>query len=525
MLADFCRYIPATIAPKVHNKRKRRCIQFFLASKGIGGQSMGNLFDNPTTLRDPELFVGRASELERILGMIRNRQSVSLVGLRRIGKTSLLTCLQSTQIQQKYHFDGSRFLFWYLDLQTRSMEGQVDFIDDVHRALTEGAQAQGYPLSDAEGLSKDDEIRLLLAEFAQDGWFPVLIMDTFDEINQYRQIPENVFRFLRSLATKGHISYITASVETIGEIFRKLVPVDSKPSPLYNIFATVKLRDFAPHEARFHLMETSKKSGAPFSEKEVNWIVGQAGRHPFLLQQVATLLFEEKQAQGLEEVDYQHVQKEAQQNALNYFEDCWMMLSNSDHQEIITGILAFEKDGKQPRSYPELCFSALFSEYLRSTGKMVEAPLLSPLPHSNASDITAGEYEGILDALDDPAALGESKLIGIPLIRTRIEQQQANLPTVRGRIVGEALREALERMAGQGERSDVNHAWRYYNILYYRYFMRRHSMNQTMIANKLAISERQYYRFVPKALERLRNEILALDAAHLSGVAAPKSGG
>jgi AAA+ ATPase superfamily predicted ATPase len=485
---------------------------------------MGNLFDNPTTLRDPDLFVGRESELERIFGMIRNRQSVSLVGLRRIGKTSLLMCLQSTRIQQKCHFDGSRFLFLYLDLQTRSMEEQVDFIDDVHRILTEGAQAQGYALASAEGLSKDDEIRLLLAAFAKDRWFPVLIMDTFDEVNQYRQIPENVFRFLRSLATAGYISYITASVKTIGEIFRKLVPVDSEPSPLYNIFATVKLRDFAPHEARMHLMKTSTKSGLPFSEEEMNWIVGLAGRHPFLLQQVATLLFEEKQAQGSKEVDYQHIQKEAQRNVFSYFEDCWMMLSNSDHQEIIAGVLQFEKDGKQHRSYPELCFSALFSEYLRSTEKMVEAFLPLHLPHKNASDITAKDYKAILDALNDPVALGESKLIGIPLIRTRIEQQQANLPTVRGKIVGEVLREALERMAGQGERSDVDQAWRYYNILYYRYFMRRHSMNQEMIANKLAFSERQYYRFVRKALDQFRNEVQALDATHLSGATALKSG-
>ena len=38
-------------------------------------------------------------------------------------------------------------------------------------------------------------------------------------------------------------------------------------------------------------------------------------------------------------------------------------------------------------------------------------------------------------ALGDSAVLGESVLIDIPLIRIPIEQQQANLSTMRGKIV------------------------------------------------------------------------------------------
>lgn len=39
-----------------------------------------NLFDNPTTLRDPERFVGRRSELKRIFDLLKSKQSVALIG-------------------------------------------------------------------------------------------------------------------------------------------------------------------------------------------------------------------------------------------------------------------------------------------------------------------------------------------------------------------------------------------------------------------------------------------------------------
>lgn len=67
-------------------------------------------------------------------------------------------------------------------------------------------------------------------------------------------------------------------------------------------------------------------------------------------------------------------------------------------------------------------------------------------------------------------------------------------------------------MKGQGERTNSARGWIHYNILYYRYFMLRHSMNQSKVAEQLGFSERQYYRFFSQALKRLRNELHAMDA-------------
>lgn len=469
-----------------------------------------NLFDNPTTLRDPAHFVGRRVQLERIFSLIKTRQSISLVGPRRIGKTSLLTCLKSEQIQHQFNFDGSGFLFFYLDLQKRSMKTRVDFFDEAYRIIKEYALDQGYKI--LEDGDKDDQFEALLDEFERRGLYPVLMMDTFDEIIQYQPIPENVLGFLRSQGTDGRLSYIIASVETLGEIFRKLLLGNGLLSPFVNIFGTIRLASFTLQEAQQMLVDTSLKGGLPFNEEEVNWVVQMAGTHPFLLQQVATLLFEEKRAHDGGGIDYAYIYKETQRNLFDHFEDWWSMLSSAERQAVVQGVAYFETNGQKIRSYPELCYSKLFRDYLSETGKLIATPSFLPLPRIDANKIAAATYKRILESLHDPVVLGESVLIGIPLIRARIEQRQASLPTVRGRIVEEVLREALEGMGGQGSRSDNAPAWVYYNILYYRYFMRKHKMTQAQISGRLAISERQYYRLVPDALERFRNELLAMDA-------------
>ncbi len=155
--------------------------------------SLKNYFANPTTLRKPEHFFGRRDLLVHIFELVEARQNFALVGPQRIGKTSLLTCLESPKIQQECHFDGSHFLFLSLDLQRRSMKGQVDFFDFVYQTLKEYARDLKYPIP--EGFDKDDEFDALLNEFRQHSLSPVLMMDAFDEITQYPPIQETKGKF------------------------------------------------------------------------------------------------------------------------------------------------------------------------------------------------------------------------------------------------------------------------------------------------------------------------------------------
>lgn len=185
------------------------------------------------------------------------------------------------------------------------------------------------------------------------------------------------------------------------------------------------------------------------------------------------------------------------------------MLNGVDPQALQESIVRWEDEDEELEENdehdicPEFSRSELFYRYLHETGK-IEIPLLST--------INDRDFKRILALLYDPEELGKSDLVKIPFIATRIEQQQASTLAARGKIVRDTLEKALESLKGQGERTDESRDWIHYNILYYRYFMIRHDMSQDMVASKLGISERQYYRFFPKALGSLKNALHTMDA-------------
>src|SRR5262245_57544747 len=74
---------------------------------------VANPFQAGGKLRDTRHFVGRESEIRQILSRVANMDSVSVIGPRRIGKSSLLHHIVASgqqRLNESYHFH-------YLDLQ------------------------------------------------------------------------------------------------------------------------------------------------------------------------------------------------------------------------------------------------------------------------------------------------------------------------------------------------------------------------------------------------------------------------
>ena len=79
----------------------------------VGGDS--NPFFHRGPIRQLEYFCGRADEIGQSLSLLRNGQNVSLVGQRRIGKTSLLFHIADPVILEAHGLHRSEHLFVYLD--------------------------------------------------------------------------------------------------------------------------------------------------------------------------------------------------------------------------------------------------------------------------------------------------------------------------------------------------------------------------------------------------------------------------
>ena len=116
------------------------------------------------------------------------------------------------------------------------------------------------------------------------------------------------------------------------------------------------------------------------------------------------------------------------------------------------------------------------------------------------TELSVTDIQHCLEHLDDPARLGESKLIHFHPIRIRFEAENM-APRERGLIVRQALYEAWESLHAPGPRTDIGLDWQSYNILYYRYF--KYRLRNHQVAARLALSDRSDFRAKHRAIEDL----------------------
>ena len=78
-----------------------------------------NPFTYGNPISDPARFFGREREIEQVFSRLRNAEfeSSSLVGERRIGKTSLLNYLAHPDVRRQHGLEPDKYIFVYVDLQ------------------------------------------------------------------------------------------------------------------------------------------------------------------------------------------------------------------------------------------------------------------------------------------------------------------------------------------------------------------------------------------------------------------------
>jgi hypothetical protein len=439
-----------------------------------------------------DMFYGRINLLERFFAAIANHQSVSLVGSQHIGKTSFLLRASQPEVQQHFEIDASQFLFVYLDLRKYLRKTCEDFF----RAVSEAIIAR-YP--DLPGLKLraerdgEDEFGRILELLCEHGFFPVLLLDAFDNITRNKHFDAEFLAYLRALATAGKVSYVTASVAPLSEVCHRGI-VDS---PFFNIFYNYPLGPLTFEEAQDLITIPAEKVGLPFTKSEIALILQLAGRHPFFIQRVCHCVFEEKLSQS--NGDEQDLRKLAYDDLQPHFNDTWERLSEAQKR------MLQEEAQKQQRSQSkllELSESDLFRQFVRLT---CGAELFT---------LTLDELENALEKLDDAKALGETNLRLLNLVSRHQKKISSSSAVEIGLIIRSVLNEAFERLRGPLVRSDMDPALQSYNILYYRYFKYHHKNEQ--IAARIGFSPRQYFRYRKKAIDALLNILFEMESASSS---------
>ncbi len=251
-----------------------------------------NPYLNRVMIRDPADFFGRRRELARLYARINapHPQSVSVIGERRIGKSSLLWFIAHPENSGRYLIDPDGTILLFLDFQeNREME-----VEDFFRAVSSRLRERLPDMpSSIEGRGYDDLLGIA-RWMDESGLKLVLLLDEFEVVTQNPNFDAKFFAFLRSLANRYNVAYITTSRKPLQELCHAKQISDS---PFFNIFTTLHLGPFSLDEAMELIRVPSERAGIPL-EPYSDFLMEIAGTLPFFLQIACSALFEYLQAEG-----------------------------------------------------------------------------------------------------------------------------------------------------------------------------------------------------------------------------------
>jgi hypothetical protein len=314
-------------------------------------ESPENPFFHRGPIRDQRYFFNRDEEVRRVLQLVSKGQSVSIVGPRRIGRTSFLFHLLDPQVRAA-HGLGDETVFVYVDCQGMSNLTESDVYRTLLEYITEATPGDRSVEVGYEQLGPDVGLDMILRVMERLDIKIVLLLDEFEVLASSPQLDTTFFDTLRALVEKSDaLVYVTATTETLDSLMPQ---ARSYPgSPFFNIFWPLRLGLMQPEEARAlvdGLAATVDFEG--FDEDDHAFLREIAGLHPFCLQMAAFILFEERAGRvGLAPSDYDRVRLMFNEQVEAHFRYTWERLS--DHEQEALGLIAEGLVDKVPPTHRE----------------------------------------------------------------------------------------------------------------------------------------------------------------------------
>jgi hypothetical protein len=239
-----------------------------------------NPFFHRGAIRRVEDFVGRDAELSQILGLLRNGQSVSLIGPRRIGKSSLLLHLSHASIREPFRLNPPHALFVLLDCQELAGAPPEEAYELLLNGLEEAAEQADIALSITAQPGTYRSLDRALQQIHSLGTSVVVLLDEFELLAANRHLTPYFFARLRGLTTKYGLAYLTASQKPLFDITAEEAVLSS---PFFNIFVTMPLGLFSPAEADELFRRRLSRTSLSFPSELIRYLIDLVGLHPFFL--------------------------------------------------------------------------------------------------------------------------------------------------------------------------------------------------------------------------------------------------
>jgi hypothetical protein len=306
-----------------------------------------NPFFNRIAIKDPKYFYGREEEIEYIVSLLRNTQSSSIVGPRRVGKSSLINYVSNPDVLRDYGLNPEDYIFVSIDLEGLGELTQSEFFYLIIEEMRNNSSNPELRIKLERLLNKEDirfmDLKNILREMTELDMKIIFLLDEFELITKNRNLDFNFFSGLRNLANSYNVGYITAShVPLLDLTFSQ----ETLGSPFFNFFTKIELGLIKDSDYSKFILEPIKGFDVEFPEDIIQYIKRIAGPHVFFLQIICYHIFKTIRENGsISETDFPNITRKFMDESKPHFQYFWNHLTTPEQDLLVK--LVDEKNIKE----------------------------------------------------------------------------------------------------------------------------------------------------------------------------------
>lgn len=303
---------------------------------------LDNPFYNRGAIKNPKYFYGRKIETKVILDFLRVAQSCSIIGERKMGKTSLLLYISNPYVLKQYGINANEYIFLYLDCQALVSITQNEFYALILKNIYDNINNINIK-KEINTLTKNKaQIRLMdfesiILDIIKNIKI-VFLFDEFESITKNKNFDDAFLWGLRSLSK--YVAYVTATQRSLIDLSKGEEVQPSVPSPFFNVFQPIDLGPFKDDEAREliegYLKWVKSLDYFSFSSEDFKFISNISGLHPFFLQIACYHAFKFKidRKKALTDLDHESIKKNCKREFRDHFVYMWEHLTDNEKKVI-----------------------------------------------------------------------------------------------------------------------------------------------------------------------------------------------
>jgi serine/threonine protein kinase len=313
-----------------------------VSEKKAGPPVSKNPYMNRLTIKNIDEFYGRKNEVSKIYSRIgaSRPQSISIVGERRIGKSSLLNYIYHPQNRLKHLKNPDENIFVLIDFQEKRQIKPTGLFETIFACLREEFN-NGLKI----GVAPDyNGFKKVVSTLDSMGLKLILIFDEFEVITKSSEFNSEFYSYARSMANNYNLSYIVSSGRNLQTMCHSREISDS---PFFNIFSNLTLTQFTEAEAIELILVPAEKSG--YSMKPwLSTILDLSGYYPFYIQMVCAGFFEYLRKDiPLGKKEIEKIKEEIFDEARVHFQQIWDMADEDQRAVLLTLCGDSQIPGKQ----------------------------------------------------------------------------------------------------------------------------------------------------------------------------------